>query len=347
MSKKTNLIIGEVESGKTRKLGFSEVKKSIAENKNLFILDNKNEYYPRFKEELENKGYKTYLINLREPLKSNGINILKYPYELYKNGNKDAAVSLLTHISKNICVEKEDDFWECSASNYLSSLLLILFENYSIEEVNFMNLDILISLLDTNQGNDLLKNYFNSLKVTDLIYKLGSTTIFAPIDTRGGIISTLRYKVNSFFNRQEVVKTLSIDELSLSNLDNKVAIFYMGSKEINGIANILIEELVNANKYNDKELVLMLDNFNTLPKFHAIEELIEYHAINNTKVYFVTNCLEELWNLYGQYTFKKIANTITTDNTSIELDTTNNVVNYPIRSEFILKEIDTNKLINN
>ena len=45
--KNTNLIIGELESGKTRGICFPEIKKVINEEKNLFILDNKEEYYPR------------------------------------------------------------------------------------------------------------------------------------------------------------------------------------------------------------------------------------------------------------------------------------------------------------
>ena len=70
-TKSTNLIIGKLESGKTRGIMFPEVKSLIKEEKNLFIIDNKEEYYPRFKNELENNGYKVWLINLRNPLKSN------------------------------------------------------------------------------------------------------------------------------------------------------------------------------------------------------------------------------------------------------------------------------------
>ena len=40
-TKSTNLIIGELESGKTRGIMFPEVKSLIKEEKNLFIIDNK------------------------------------------------------------------------------------------------------------------------------------------------------------------------------------------------------------------------------------------------------------------------------------------------------------------
>ena len=136
-TKSTNLIIGELESGKTRGIMFPEVKSLIKEEKNLFIIDNKEEYYPRFKNELENNGYKVWVINLRNPLKSNTFNILEYPYSLYKNGNKDIAISLVTSISENICINKNsesDMFWDNSAANYLTSLILILFEKGAEDE---------------------------------------------------------------------------------------------------------------------------------------------------------------------------------------------------------------------
>lgn len=347
MSKNTNLIIGKVESGKTRGVCFQEIETAIKDERNLFILDHKEEYYPRFKEELEQHGYQTWLINLRDPLKSNGVNILKYPYLLYKNNDKDTSIYLVTSIARNICISSENDFWENNAADYLASLLLILFEHYDMDEVNFMNLGILIHLFDHEEGIELLRNYFQNLDVTSLIYKLGSTTIFAPADTRGGIISTLKYKVNAFFHREEVLTTLSMDELDLSNLGHKVAIFFEGKSGLNGIANILLEELTTVNQDLNQEFVFMLDPFNSLPKLSFIDELIEYGTLNKTKTYFVTNCFDELVDLYGKYRFEKIANVVHMDkveNVSIDLEFKNAV--YPTRIHPTLKTIDINKLRN-
>jgi len=343
----TNLVIGKVETGKTRGICFQAIQDAIRNDKNLFILDNKQEYYPRFKQELEEKVYTTWLINLRDPLKSNGINILKYPYLLYKSGNKDTAITLITSISHNICVSHTGDFWENSAADYLSSLILILFDVYDLSEINFMNLELLINLMDNEINFELLKNYLSRLSVTSLIYKLGSATIFAPTDTRGGIISTLKYRINAFFNREEVLKTLSLDEIDIDNLDNKVAIFFEGKSGLNGIANILIEQLLVANRALHNEFFLMLDNFNTLPKLSFIDELIDYHSLYNMKTYFVTNCFDELIEMYGKFKFDKIPNVINMEEIrDIEIDSTNKEILYPERKEFLLKQIDIQALSN-
>ncbi|MCI9280314.1 MAG: type IV secretory system conjugative DNA transfer family protein [Bacilli bacterium] len=242
-SKITNLIIGKVESGKTRGICFKEVENLIQLGKNVFILDNKEEYYPRFKRTFEENGYKVKLINLRNPLNSNTFNLLKYPYQLYLNGNKDASISLVISIAKNVCISQksnEDPFWENNASDYLASLILILFEEGEEEEINFFSLGKLIHVLNEQTGYERLKNYFMKLDVNSSIYKLGATTLFSPIDTRGGILSTLKYKINAFFYREEVLNILSIKDLSVSDLDEKVAIFFEGMSGLNAIANIIL-----------------------------------------------------------------------------------------------------------
>ncbi len=69
----TNLIIGKLGAGKTKKV-FEMVEKIIGEGKNLFILDNKEEYYNKFYEDLVNNGYNVKRINLRKPKLSNSLN---------------------------------------------------------------------------------------------------------------------------------------------------------------------------------------------------------------------------------------------------------------------------------
>ena len=80
--KNTNLLIGKPDSGKTRGYMFSEIEKMIHENKNFFVIDNKEEYYPRFQKILKEKWYDIYLLNFNDPEKSQGFNILYYPYLL-------------------------------------------------------------------------------------------------------------------------------------------------------------------------------------------------------------------------------------------------------------------------
>ena len=55
--KNTNLIIGKKGIGKTS-IMFDEIKKLIDNNDNLLIIDNKEEYYKTYAEELKKKVIK-------------------------------------------------------------------------------------------------------------------------------------------------------------------------------------------------------------------------------------------------------------------------------------------------
>ena len=48
---------------------------------------------------LKENGYKTYLINYKDALNSNGFNPLIVPYKLYKSGNKDLAIDEINNIA--------------------------------------------------------------------------------------------------------------------------------------------------------------------------------------------------------------------------------------------------------
>ena len=77
--KNTNLIIGELESGKTRGICFPEIKKVINEEKNLFILDNKEEYYHRYEVDQSDRSLRSsfFLVSFRL---SHVIDLLTFKY---------------------------------------------------------------------------------------------------------------------------------------------------------------------------------------------------------------------------------------------------------------------------
>ncbi len=306
----TNLIIGKSGVGKTKKV-FEMVEKIIGEGENLFILDNKEEYYNKFYEDLVNNGYNVKRINLREPKLSNSLNILAYPYQLYKENNKDAAIVLVLSIVENICVKKyrdEDPFWENNAAMFLASLILKLFEEQGEENVNFIELGKFIYQLDIKEEFEKLKDYFTSLDVLNPIYKMGSSTMFAPMDTRGGIIVTLKERVNKFFDRETILQVLSECDFKIEDFKEKTALFFEGKGELNAVCNGILSEMLLFNKQNERIINLILDDFNSLPKFKEMDEIVNYAPLNKVRTLIITNCLEELESLYGTFTFKKFQN---------------------------------------
>ena len=348
-TKSTNLIIGKLESGKTRGIMFKEVEKLIEDEKSLFIVDNKEEYYPRFKSILEQNGYDVYLINLRNPQQSNGFDLLAYPYYLYQN-NKDIAVQLVISLAKSICFDenKMDSFWENSAADYLAGMILTLFEKGNLEEINLKNIALLVNYIDDEDGIKVMKEYFKSIDVSDIIYKLVSSTLFAPTETRGGIMSTLKMKINLFLSRDSILNVLSLDELKIKQMNKKTAIFFEGKGYTNIMVNTIIEQLLNYNKEKKIECAYIIEDINILPNILEVNELIEYASFNKLKSYFITNNLEELKQKYGEFLIDKITNVIDMEEiVNLEIDSSLLSVTYPEVKDANIKLIDPASIYRN
>ena len=331
--KNTNLLIGKPDSGKTRGYMFSEMEKMIYENKNLFVIDNKEEYYPRFLKSLKEKGYNIYLLNFTDPEKSQGFNILYYPYLLYKNGNVEYAIELLQGVAANLCKSNSfmDSFWESTAADFFVALLLMLFKEGKEEEIHLQSLSGMLSFIDIDGEKNILKmrEYLTKLEVTDPIYRLASSTVFAPIDTRGGILSTLKTLLAPYLGRPLTLNILSTIDLDLSKLGDKTAIFFTGHDNRNKIGIILLEQLLFQIKKKNLEFVFVFDNLNKFPVITYIDEFIEYANQNKTISYFITNNLEELQEKYPKHTFEIIKNVIDINSLDVNVDISKYTAEYP------------------
>ena len=160
-----NMIIeGNISSGKTTNILFPIVDKIIEQKENLLILDTREEYLHQYQEKLNENGYQTIIINLREPDKSEGWNPLTYPYQLYKNGKTDKAQEYLQKIGKTCFYEKQvqDPFWDNAASDLFTGVTLGLFEDGAPEEVNLNSIMNMLNQAEGKIGGSVyLNEYFN------------------------------------------------------------------------------------------------------------------------------------------------------------------------------------------
>lgn len=332
--KNTNLILGSVGSGKTRGVMFDTLETLIQNDKNLFIIDNKEEYYPRFQKELAERGYQVKVINFLDTSMSNGWNLLRYPYELYQSKNIDVALSVLRGIAMTLCKNNSelDSFWENTAADFFMALVLILFKEGQESEIHFYSLAQLLIFLDVDTKEHILKmrEYLQKLDVNDPIYRLASSTVFSPIETRSGILSTLKTLLSSYLGFPGVMNVLSSNDLDISKLEGKVAIFFMSHGEKKKMENLLLEQLLMYIKKNHVPFVFAFDNLNKVPTIPFIEEFTEYARQNQTFTYFITNHIEELKSKYPQYTFDNMEEVIDCDSLEyLEIDEQEYQADYP------------------
>lgn len=301
--KNTNLIIGEVNTYKTTGVMFNEVINSINNGENLLILDNKNEYFGTFKSELDKNNYNTLVLNLDDAYKSNSFNPLMLPYKYYKEGNRDKVVEMIKELGLEIFKTDNhysDPFWENSAADYFMALVLILFKEGKEEEINLGSIQVMVS------KSDNITKYFDSLDVLDSIYIAGSTTVYAPSDTRGSILSVMKQRLNEFCVREMLLNNLLGNDIDLSNIKDKTAIFIIGNEKINRLGNILIDELVNVSIDNNIKFTFFLDGICDVPAILEFNRILD----KKMKLFVTVRSLEELEDKYGKYIIGKFENCV-------------------------------------
>lgn len=308
--KNTNLIIGKINTGKTTGILFNEVNSSITNKENLLINDYKGEYYKTFGKKLKDNNYNVLVLNLKETENSNSFNPLLLPYSYYKKGNKEKATVLINELALELCKDdtpNTDPFWQEMASNYFTALTLILFKEAKEEEINLGSIQVMLSISDKNEDNQLNK-YFDKLDVLDTIYTLASPIVYAPRETKGSIISVLKQKINLYCLREQLFNNLLGSEIDLNNLTDKTAIIIINDEKLGRIGNILINQIYNTGI----NFTYYLDDLDKMPVLLELKSMLE----DKLKLYASCKNIEVIKEKYGKYITDNFENVL--DNVEVK-----------------------------
>lgn len=336
-----NLIVeGDVASGKSANVLFPIVENAIEKKESLFILDSKEEYINRYYDKLKSNNYNTIIINLRDMDKSEGWNPLEYPYNLYKNGDKDKAQEYLEKIGKIMFYENsnQDPFWALTASDFFTGVTLALFEDGNANEVNLNSVNNMFNGIDKKFGaTDYITEYFKSKDVASKPYIFASTTFLAPKDTKGSILSVARQKLRLYVSREKLSQLMNKSTFSFEDIANKPSAIILiardENKSLNTISAMFIEQLYavlvdlkTKNRFN-----LILDNFDTIEKCNDLVDILGSCISRNIKTYIATRSLSELANIYGSY-MPKLCDLLSIGNDDIRLVINN--VEQKVKKDF-------------
>lgn len=356
-----NLIVeGDIASGKTTNVLFSIVDKAIDNKESLFILDSKEEYINKYYNKLKENDYNTIIINLRDLDKSDGWNPLEYLYDLYKNGNGDKAQEYLEKIGKVMFHEdgSQDPYWALTATDFFTGIVLGLFEDGKEKEINFNSINNMFNGIDKKYGtNDYLTTYFKSKDVASKPYIFASSTILAPRDTKGSILSVARQKLRLYVSREKLSHLMNKTTFNYDDVATKpTAIIFIArdeNKSLNTLTTMFIEQLYSIliDKKSIRKFNFILDNFDIVENCYDLVDILGSCLARNKRLFIATRSLDNLSSQYGSYMTKlcdliKIQNDdimLVIDNCeekiakNFEKTVINNTkINYPI--------LDTNKI---
>lgn len=356
-----NIIVsGDISSGKTKSFMFPLVEEQIDNNENIIILDTKEEYISKYYETLKNKDYNIITLNLKDLNKSVGWNPLKYPYTLYKSGNVDAALDSINKLAVPIFHDKasKDPFWENSACDFFTGLVLSLFDDAKEDEVNFNSVNALFDSLNVRYGDkDLLTHYFEYKGRNSKAYTAASTTLLAPMETRGSIVSVARQKFKLYVIREKLNNLLSKTTFNYEDIVTKPTAIFIISKDENSYLSTLVEIFItqlfdilvsnSKTKYN-----IILDNFDILNEIVGFNSMLSSGVAQKIKFYIATRSIDKLYDTYGYYIKSLICyydiNNIRRDST-LEYENSKYVesnVEYPVLEINDIKVFDLENFLN-
>ena len=312
-----NLVIGSTASGKTESIVQPMVKSLAKAGESMIITDPKGEIYERNAEELREKGYNIVLLNFRNPQNGNCWNPLTLPYSLYREGNIDKATELLDDLAKNILYDEaskgQDPFWENTSADYFTGLALALFEDAKEEEINLNTINLMTTVGEEKiGGTTIMKEYFSDKDQSSPAYINVASTLMAPSDTKGSILSVFKQKIKLFSSKQNLSEMLSHSDFDMKDIGRKrTAVFIIihdEKKTYHPLATIFVkqcyETLVDVAFENGGKLPyktnFILDEFANMPPLKDADAMVTAARSRLIRFTFIIQNFAQLSDVYGK-----------------------------------------------
>ena len=312
-----SLIIGATGSGKTQGVIHPMVHSLAKARESMIITDPKGEIYEGNGEMLRRRGYQILILNFRDPQNGNAWNPMSMPYKLYKAGNHDKAIELLDDLALNILYDDSnknaDPFWEKTSADYFSGVALGLFEDAKEEEININSISLATTVGEEKfAGSTYIKEYFSMKDPASAAAINASSTIMAPAETKGSILSVFKQKVKLFASRDNLSEMLSHSDIDLESIGERpTAVFIViqdEKKTYHSLVTILLKQIYEtlistAQKHGGKLPVrtnFLLDEFANMPPLKDVTTMITAARSRKIRFTMIIQNFAQLDSVYGK-----------------------------------------------
>ena len=312
-----SLIIGATGSGKTQGVVFPQVHSLAKARESMIITDPKGEIYEKSSVMLREMGYQILLLNFRDPQNGSAWNPMTLPYKLYKSGNHDKAIELLDDLALNILYDDSnknaDPFWEKTSADYFSGIALGLFEDAKEDEININSISLATTVGEEKfGGSTYIKEYFNAKDPASAAAINASSTIMAPTETKGSILSVFKQKVKLFASRDNLSEMLSYSSVDLESIGERpTAVFIViqdEKKTYHSLVTILLNQIYvtlisTAQKHGGKLPVrtnFILDEFAIMPPLKDVTTMITAARSRRMRFTMIIQNFAQLDAVYGK-----------------------------------------------
>lgn len=336
-----NIIVNGRESiGKTANVMFPLMSKVIENNESLIVLDSKEEYISKYTPLLKRNDYNIIIMNFKDLERSNSWNPLEYPYDLYKRGEKDKALDLVEKLGREIFAsDSSDKFWDIASKDLFTGLVVSLFEDASISEINLNSVaSMLMTVNKKIDDSDYLTEYFKLKNPNSLPYISVANTLQAPNETKLSIFAIAIQKLRLFVSRELLSHLLNRTSFKMEDIINKpTAIFVVTKSElnyINGIASMFLEQILNIiNMHNNVRYNIFLDNLESLENNYNFTELMNLDLDEKLKFIVSVRSLEDFEKEKPKQ-LKEFSNVVNVSENSVLVSIKDNEFKYKYENEY-------------
>lgn len=315
------MVVGVTASGKTRSNCIELLENLIDAEESFISVDAKHTCYRYTFNYAKDAGYRTFVLNLRDPLKSQFWNPLGYLWKLYHSGDlskKDKAIRGLLDMGDCIFQAEEKEemdalFWIHSARSLFVGVCMGLFTYGNEEQATLYNAYKMVVEGEKKLVIDsALKIFFEEMmEINAEASQFASGHIFSPDVTRGGILATYLNKM-SMFAGLSIRNLLCHKGFELSDIkdDEKVGIYVIlpdenrnfhkiGAMFIKMLYQHYIEMAESRDGFCRRRFNFVIDEFGNM---HIPDADMMFSAIRsrNGRIYIFLQTLEQLFCQYGK-----------------------------------------------
>ena len=312
-----NLVIGSTGAGKTQTTVLPMVNLLAKHDESMIITDPKGEIYENTAEYLRSLGYNIVLLNFRDPQQGNAWNPMYLPYSLYKDGNIDKSVELLEDLAANILhdptAKGQDPFWENTSADYFAGLACALFEDATPDQINLNSISLMTTVGEEKIANTTyIKDYFSYKDPGSTAYTKASSTLMAPSDTKGSILSVFKQKIQLFASRANLSEMLSNNDFDMRDIGKKkTAVFIVIQDEkttYHSLVTIFLkqcyETLISVAQESGGKLPyrtnFILDEFANMPPLKDVTTMVTAARSRNIRFTLIIQNFAQLYEVYGK-----------------------------------------------
>lgn len=226
------LVVGGSGSGKSASYSIPNAYQMLG---SYVFTDPKGELYDKTAGYLKKHGYEIKVLNLVNPVNSDGYNPL-----MHISSEIDVDVIANT-IVKGQTVEgsKADPYWDDMAEMLLKALIYYLMAVRPEEEQNLASCSELVRAANSNGGSNLLTELINQLPYDHPARMYYKSIEIAPEKTYGSILSSLQSKLGKF-DSKEIAEVTSTDTIDFEEIGSRKTAVYVISSDTHKAYDFLL-----------------------------------------------------------------------------------------------------------